>query len=71
MEAMELLMQVVRIDPPYQELYQQNLALEEDYLRIMASLPEADRDLLERYISVCENMEYRKVCLAIALWGPK
>lgn len=71
MEAMELLMQVVRIDPPYQDLYQQNLALEEDFLRIMASLSEADRDLLERYISVCENMEYRKTCLAIALWGPK
>ena len=68
---MELLMQVVRIDPPYQDLYQQNLALEEDFLRIMASLSEADRDLLERYISVCENMEYRKTCLAIALWGPK
>ena len=31
MEAMELLMQVVRIDPPYQDLYQQNLALEEDF----------------------------------------
>lgn len=71
MKAMSQLMQAVKNDPHYEALFQQNLELEKDYLRIMESLCPEDRDLMERYISVCENMEYRKVCLAIAMWGPK
>ena len=55
----------ISADPEYQSLLQQCIALEPEYLRIRNSLSVADQSLLEDYISLCEEMEYRKMQLAI------
>lgn len=51
----------------YLELLSRCGELEPDYIRIMYSLPDGDRDKLEQYISLCEEMEHRRTLLAYAL----
>lgn len=54
-------------DPFYQELLCRCGELEPDYFRIKNRLSEEDQEKLERYISVCEELEYRRSFLAYAL----
>jgi hypothetical protein len=65
-EQAQLLHAAAMNDPCYQSLLEECRKLELEYLRILRKLPERDRDILERYISLCEELEYRKTCLAIA-----
>lgn len=51
-------------DDHYQHMQAECSALEADYIRIMNSLSKQDQELLERYISCCEQMEFRRTCLA-------
>ena len=46
---------LVKTDREYQTLLWQCRMLEPEYLRIVASLPEKDREYLDRYITLCEN----------------
>lgn len=55
---------LVKTDREYQTLLWQCRMLEPEYQRIMASLPEQDRALLDRYITLCEELEYRGAFLA-------
>ncbi len=55
---------VVKQDELYQQLLLECEARAADYERIMESLSENDRERLEQYISACEEMEYRRGCLA-------
>ena len=71
MDPMMILIQAAKKDPHYQWLLRQCREMEADYSRIMDSLCPQDRERMEQYISICENMEYCKVCLAIEMWGPK
>ncbi len=54
-------------DPIYQELLQNCAVREEDYLRIKSTLSPGDQDALDRYLSVCEELEYRRTCLAFSI----
>lgn len=56
-------------DPWYRELLEKCAALEEDYQRIFLSLPEADREKLDAYIALCEELEYRRMQIACRLLG--
>ncbi len=68
-KQMAIIQKMVNSDPHYQQLLKESHSLGEEYTRICTMLPCADRDLLDQYISVCENMEYRKLCLALVLWA--
>jgi len=59
------LKEVVRNDPLYLELLSACNALEEDFLRIRAGLSAEDRELLDKYISLCEEMDHRRTMLAL------
>ena len=54
-------------DNIYQELLSACQKQEEEYLRIKNSLPIADQESLERYIAMCEELEYRRTCLAFRI----
>lgn len=71
MEPLMTLINAARADAHYQTLLRQCEELGEEYDRILQTLCPEDRELLDRYISICENMEYRKVCLAIEIWAKK
>lgn len=64
MQWEEKLTQMASVDPWYQQLLRDCEEAEQDFLRIRASLPEADRELLDRYISLCEELGHRMTCLA-------
>ena len=53
------------LDREYQTLLKECQVLEKEYLRIAAALSCEDRDILDRYITVCEEMEYRSCMLAL------
>lgn len=53
----------------YHQLEQECHALEVDYHRILDYLPPDDRDALLRYISLCEELEYRKAQLAATYYA--
>lgn len=54
---------LVQTDAEYHKLLSECKQLEPEYLRIVASLPEKDRALLDRYITLCEELEYRSAFL--------
>lgn len=68
-KKLQLLMQVVKTDTYYQSLLQECQELEVEYGRICDGLSQTDKELLDHYISVCENMEYRKLCISLAYWN--
>lgn len=59
------LLEATKNDPIYRQLLSQCRAPENDYIRISHQLSDADRDVLQRYISLCEELEYRRTCLAM------
>lgn len=50
----------VRKDSRYRTLLTKCQKYEGEYCRILASLPPADQDILEEYISLCQELEYRR-----------
>ena len=66
---MDLVLCAAKKDAHYQSLLQECVQLGEAYDRICRQLSEEEKETLERYISICENMEYRKLCLALELWS--
>ena len=50
-------------DAWYQHLLCECSEAEVYYLRILTSLPETDQELLDSYISFCEELEYRRAFL--------
>ena len=66
-EQEERLSTAVRKDPLYGKLLSACLKLEPDYVRIKNCLSQEDGAVLERYIALCEEMEYRRTCIAMNL----
>lgn len=68
MDDLELrISDAVKNDTFYQELLHLCKDAEPEYLRIRDALPEHDQELLDQYISTCEEMEYRRTVLAYAI----
>jgi len=61
------LTQMAKNDPWYQELLKECEEAESDYLRIRNSLPQEDREKLDHYISLCEELGHRMTWLAGSL----
>ena len=64
MQWEEKLTQMASVDPWYQQLLKECEEAEPEFLRIRASLPEADQETLDRYISLCEELGHRMTSLA-------
>jgi hypothetical protein len=62
----EIIQRLRRNDARCQELLEKSYALSEQYFRILESLAPADRDCLEEYLSMCEELEDRTVQLIAA-----
>lgn len=52
-------------DEWYQQLLRQCEAAEVRYHEILSKLSQGDRETVEKYIALCEEMEYRRTCLAV------
>ena len=63
------LQQLANADPIYLELQKECIALEEDFCRIRSGLSETDQNLLDRYIALCEELEYQRTCFALLISG--
>ena len=57
---------LTRSDSIYQELLFQCEQEELHYLRIREDMPEQDREHLDRYLALCEELDHRRLCLALA-----
>ena len=47
-------------DPEYKQMMAELVQAEEAYLKIMAKLSPEDRETVEHYIALCEDVEYQK-----------
>lgn len=47
-------------DPDYKMLLQEHQQAEKDYLAVAEKLSPEDRETVERYIALCEEIEYQK-----------
>jgi len=63
MQWEERLTQLAKDDPWYQQLLRECEEAEPEFLRIRASLPPSDQEMLDRYISLCEELGHRMTCL--------
>ncbi len=54
-------------DVEYQALLKQRLDVEPEYLRIRNSLSPEEQQMLERYLSLCEEMDHRKLTIALTI----
>ena len=59
-----ILLEAARKDQEYQCLLAQCRKAEKDYERILQSLSPDDREQLDRYITLCEELEHRLPLLA-------
>ena len=57
----------LRCDEWYQILLESCTKAERDFLRIRDMLSEHDKECLDNYISLCEELEYRRACLALQI----
>ena len=66
-EKENLLQTMIRDDTEYQALLNQCLDIEPAYLDIRNRLMPEDQQILERYLSICEEMDHRKLYLALSI----
>lgn len=62
-----LLQTMVGCDSVYQTLLKQYLDIEPEYLRIRSSLATEDQLILDHYLSLCEEMDHRKLTMALTI----
>lgn len=64
-EQQEILLNALaQADEWYQQLLRECEAAEVSYQKVLAQLSDTDRAAVEHYIALCEEMEYRRTCLA-------
>ena len=59
------LLSILEKDPTYQQLLKECSAAEPAYLEALSKLPSNDREAIERYVSLCEEMDHRALILAM------
>ena len=65
--AEQRLNSLTKNDPHYQQLLDSLQIAAAQYGHILKSLPTDTQMRLENYISLCEELEYRRTCLAYCL----
>lgn len=63
----EHLNRILATDQHYQVLLKNCLNTESDYLRIINSLSSEDRDIIEHYLTACEELDHRRLTLALEM----
>ena len=53
-------------DKIYLELQAENRILEQEYVKLIEKMDESEKEILDRYIASCENLEFRFA--QIAYW---
>ena len=59
------LIELLKEDVLYQQLLTQCRLVETAYRELLRQLPKEKGECIEHYISLCEEMEYRRTCIAI------
>ena len=54
------LQELLQCDPVYQKLLLECNSLEVEYIRIKKQLTVEDQKLLDKYLALCEELEYRR-----------
>ena len=68
MEELEyILTEKVKADMIYHELLQACVEAETVYNEMVKTLPAEKRDVIERYLSACDELEHRRTMLALSL----
>ncbi len=60
------ILSLLKTDPYYQQMLCECEALEREYVRIASSLTKEESALIDKYIAICEEMQYREVQIAYA-----
>lgn len=63
-DFVEVVSRLSRRDEHHCGLLSRCQALEREYLQVLSRLPGEDRRVIEEYITLCEEMEFRKSQLA-------
>ena len=63
----QVILEAARKDEIYQDLLTRCIAAEDSYLKLLITLPSQQREQLENYISLCEELEHRKTVLACSI----
>lgn len=61
--------ELAEADPMCRSLKDELISVERIYHLVSEKLTEHDRDVIERYISLCEELEYQKTRLASAYYA--
>ena len=59
--------EIARTDKHYQDLLAECRRLEAGFCAVMDRLSEAERRLVEEYVAICEDLQYRETQLAYIL----
>ena len=62
----ETILELRMNDPQCQQLLEKSYALSEQYFQVMESLNPADRELIQQYLALCEDIEDRTAQLVAA-----
>ena len=60
----QILLEAARKDEAYQSLLAECRTAEKEYEQILQSLPPENQEKLDRYITLCEELEHRMTILA-------
>ena len=66
-EQEEKLLELTSQDTIYQEYLKELEHMEELFAKLRGRLSPYDQEILDRYIALCEELEYRRTCLATEL----
>ena len=67
MDKKQILETVLRVDEVYQKLLGEYRDAEEKFCAVLRKLPDEDRKILERYISLGEELDHRRAVLALEM----
>ena len=68
MDKQQILETVLRVDEIYQKLLGEYRGAEKEFCTVLRNLPVEDREILERYISLGEELDHRRSVLALELY---
>ena len=67
MEMLEKLTDQAKCDPLYQQCLAEIKRLEPEFLQLQDSLSESQQQILEAYLSACEELDHALLLLAIGM----
>ena len=69
-EQEQRLTETAKRDMYYLQLLTACMRLEPEYQRIISGLPAEEREVIQQYITLCEELDHRRCCIAMELGKP-